>query len=205
METVNVQGQSRSLGSKNAKNIRKEGKIPCVLYGQDGTTHFATTHKDVKPLVYTPDFKLAEIDIDGSKVRTIIKDIQFHPVTDAIEHIDFLQLKDGVPVKVSIPLKTKGVSEGVKTGGKLIQQVRKILVKTLPEHLQEELYVDISSLELGQSARVRDIEVSEHMQIMNPPATPVVMVEVPRALRSAQTLAEGEEGTEEDVAAPAAE
>jgi large subunit ribosomal protein L25 len=191
MDTINIEGVSRSLGSKSSKEIRRAGQVPCVLYGQDANVHFSVTPKSVKPLVYTPDFKLAEIDIEGKKIRSIIKDIQFHPVTDAIQHIDFLQLTDGVPVKVSIPLKTKGESEGVKVGGKLLQQVRKVLV-------------DISSLELGQSARIRDIEVNENMQIMNPSATPVVMVEVPRALKSAQA-SEGDDDASADVAAPAAE
>ncbi len=204
MDTINIEGVSRSLGSKSSKEIRRAGQVPCVLYGQDANVHFSVTPKSVKPLVYTPDFKLAEIDIEGKKIRSIIKDIQFHPVTDAIQHIDFLQLTDGVPVKVSIPLKTKGESEGVKVGGKLLQQVRKVLVKTLPENLVDELFVDISSLELGQSARIRDIEVNENMQIMNPSATPVVMVEVPRALKSAQA-SEGDDDASADVAAPAAE
>lgn len=193
METINIEGQSRSTGSKSAKSIRKEGNIPCVLYGQDGNIHFSVGRHAVKPLVYTPDFKLAEIAVDGKSFKGIVKEIQFHPVTDQIEHMDFLQLTDGVPVKVNLPLRTKGTSEGVKGGGKLIQQVRKVLVKTLPEHLVDELYVDISDLKLGQSARVRDIEVSENMQIMNPGATPVVMVEIPRALRSAQSQEESEE------------
>ncbi len=197
METINIEGTSRSIGSKSTKDIRKAGQIPCVLYGQDGTKHFAVTPNAVKQLVYTPDFKLAEVDIDGTKVKCILKDIQFHPVKDTIQHIDFLQLTEGVPVKVNLPLRTKGESEGVKVGGKLLQQVRRVLVKTLPEHLVDELYVDISSLNLGQSARIRDIEVNENMQIMNPPATPVVMVEVPRALRSAQAQAEATEATAE--------
>lgn len=201
METINIEGQSRSIGSKSAKTTRREGKIPCVLYGQGGITHFSVTNNQVKGLVYTPDFKLAEIDVEGKKVRGILKDIQFHPVTDAIQHIDFLELINGVPVKVSLPLRTKGVSEGVKVGGKLIQQVRKVLVKTLPENLVDELYVDISSLELGQSARIRDIEVTENMQIMNPPATPVVMVEIPRALKSAQSQKDGDASAEESAEA----
>ncbi len=201
METVNIAGQSRSTGSKSSKAIRQEGNIPCVLYGQDGNTHFSVGRQAIKPLVYTPDFKIAEINVDGKNFRGILKDIQFHPVTDNIEHVDFLQLTDGVPVKVNLPLRTKGASEGVKVGGKLIQQVRSILVKTLPEHLVDELYVDISDLNLGQSARVRDIEVNDNIQIMNPGATPVVMVEIPRALRSAQSQAEDGTDAPADAAA----
>lgn len=197
METINVEGISRSTGSTSSREIRKEGKVPCVLYGQGDVKHFAVTPKSVKSLVYTPDFKIAMINIDGKEERCILKDIQFHPVTDVIEHIDFLKLTDGVPVKVSIPLKTKGVSEGVLLGGKLIQQVRRVLVKTLPEHLVDELFVDISPLQLGQSARIRDIEVNDNLQIMNPPATPVIAVEIPRALKSAQAAQDGTKDAKE--------
>lgn len=188
METVKLEGTKRTdLGSKFSKQIRKEGMVPCVLYGQDGLAHFSVHPQAVKSLVYTPDFKIAEISLDGEVKRAILKDLQFHPVTDNIMHLDFLQLIDGVTVKVNLPLRTKGASEGVKVGGKLIQQVRRVLVKTKPEHLVEELFVDITELGLGQSARVRDIEINENMQIMNPGATPVAMVEIPRALRSAQS------------------
>ena len=193
MDILKVEGKKRSeVGSKSAKAARIEGLVPCVIYGQEGTTHFAVTPKSVKTLVYTPDFKVVELDLEGKTCKAILKDIQFHPVTDAIQHMDFLQLTDGVTVKVSIPLRTKGSSEGVKVGGKLIQQVRNITVKTKPEHLVPELFVDITTLELGQAARVRDVEAPDTMQVMNPPATPVVAIEIPRALRSA-TAAEAEE------------
>jgi len=205
METINIEGLSRSTGSKSSKEIRREGQVPCVLYGQGEVHHFAVTPKSVKGLIYTPDFKVANLKVDGQEVKCILKDIQFHPVTDAIEHIDFLKLTNGVPVKVSIPLRTKGESEGVKGGGKLIQQVRKVLVKTLPENLVDELFVDITPLALGQSARIKDIEVTDKIQIMNPPATPVVMVEIPRALKSAQSQQEEEDGATAETAEAAAE
>ena len=193
METLKVEGKKRAeVGTKSAKSTRSEGNIPCVMYGQGDAVHFSVTPKSVKALVYTPDFKLAELNLDGNTHSAILKDIQFHPVTDQILHMDFLKLTNGVPVKVNIPLRTKGESEGVKLGGKLIQQVRTILVKTKPENLVSELFVDISSLELGQSARVKDVEVSDDMEVMNPPATPVVAIEIPRALRSAAAAAEAE-------------
>jgi len=202
METIKVEGKNRNdVGSKSAKQSRSAGLVPCVIYGQEGTTHFEVTPKSVKGLIYTPEFKVVELNIDGNASKAILKDIQFHPVSDAIQHIDFLQLTDGVPVKVNIPLRPKGVAKGVITGGKMIQQVRSITVKTKPENLVSELFVDVTELELGQSARVRDIEVdAEKMQIMNPPATPVIAVEIPRALRSATAAAEAtEDGA---VAAP---
>ncbi len=113
-----------------------------------------------------------------------------HPVTDEIVHVDFLRLKEGVPVKVELPLGFKGVSPGVKAGGKLIQNMRKVKVKVDPAYLQDRLYVSIEGLELGHSVRVKDVEVNEHMEVMSALATPVAQVAVPRALKSATAAAE---------------
>ncbi len=186
MNTIAINGSKRSeLGKKATKAVRASEAIPCVLYGKSGTTHFHTTQADVRHLVFTPDFKVAELNVDGSTTRAILKDIQFHPVNDNITHIDFLELTDGHAVKVDIPLKTKGTSPGVKVGGKLIQSVRKIKVKTVPEKLVAELFVDISGLELGQSLRIKDIIPQEGVEIMQNGSIPVVSIEIPRALRSA--------------------
>jgi len=203
METVKIEGEKRDdFGTKFARSARNEGLIPCVLYGQDGVQHFTTSPNAVKHIVYTPDFKISQLHIDGQEVRAILKDIQFHPVTDQILHIDFLQLTKGVPVKVYIPLKMRGDAVGVKSGGRLIQQVKTVRVKTLPEHLVDELFVDVTDLKLGYSKRVRDIEHTDNIDILSPGATPVAMVDVPRALKSATAaeddeLEEGEEMDEE--------
>jgi large subunit ribosomal protein L25 len=163
---------------------------------------------DVKDLIYTPDFKVAEIEIDGKSFRAIVKDIQFHPVTDAIMHLDFLQLEEGRAVKVEVPIRFKGVSPGVKGGGKLIQRLRRLKIKTKPENLVTEMRVDISKLELNESIRVRDVDQKlETIEILNSPGVPIASVETPRALRSAATAAakagddvEGaEEATEEEA------
>jgi len=201
MEKVQVVGTSRTvMGSKSSKEARNAGLVPCVIYGQEGTEHFTTDPKQLKSLIYTPDFKTVDLVLDGKSKSAIIKDIQFHPVMGNVLHVDFLQLTPGVAVKVDIPLSSKGISEGVKLGGKLIQQLRKIRVKVTPENLVDRLYVDVTSLELGQSARVRDVEVTDDMIVMNPAATPVVMVETPRALRSASAATEEEEAAAEEEA-----
>ena len=201
MEKVQVVGTSRTvMGSKSAKEARNAGLVPCVIYGQEGTEHFTTDPKQLKSLIYTPDFKTVDLVLDGKSKSAIIKDIQFHPVMGNVLHVDFLELTPGVAVKVDIPLSSKGISEGVKLGGKLLQQLRKIRVKVTPENLVDRLYVDVTSLELGQSARVRDVEVTDDMIVMNPAATPVVMVETPRALRSASAAAEEEETAVEEEA-----
>lgn len=186
MESIAVSGQVRTTtGKKASKAERSNEQIPCVLYGGEDVVHFTTTFNQVKPLVYTPDFKIAELEIDGKKCKCFVKDVQWHPVTEAILHIDFLQFVDGQTVKVEVPVRFRGVSPGVKLGGKLLQNLRRIKIKTTPEHLVDELFLDVSSLELGQSIRVRDIEAVDGVEIMNPPATPVALVEIPRALRSA--------------------
>ena len=193
MNTVAISGALRSeLGKKGAKADRNEGKIPCVMYGGESNVHFTVTHNDIKSIVYTADFNVAEITVDGKSYKAIFKGYDMHPVTDNITHIDFIELVDGNYVKVDIPVRFKGESPGVKLGGKLMQSIRRVTVKTLPENLVDELFVDISELELGMAVRVRDIESPENMQVMNAGATPVAIVEVPRALRSAAAAAEKE-------------
>ena len=155
MNIVTVQGQERDiLGKKASKSDRRSQIIPCVLYGGDQPVHFTTTEKEVKNLIYTGDFKLAELVIGGMKVKGIVKEVQFHPVTDRIMHIDFLRLIEGTPIKVELPVRFRGTSPGVRIGGKLIQNLRKVKVKTLPKDLVDHVLIDISSLEFGQSIRV---------------------------------------------------
>lgn len=195
MNTIAINGAPRSgAGKKATKAVRNGGGIPCIMYGGDTNITFSTTHNDIKGLIYTPDFKIAEINLDGTVHKCIIKDIQFHPVTEAVMHADFLKLEDGRPVKLEVPIRTKGTSPGVKTGGKLQQLLRRAKIKTTPDKIVDELLVDISEIELGQSARVKDLDVPDGIEVMNSPSIPVVSVEVPRALRSAE--AEGEEGAE---------
>ena len=201
MEIVKVEAQVRdSFGKKHTKLVRKEGLVPAIIYGGDNNTAISVTPKAVKPLVYTPDFKLAEITVNGDTHKCILKDITFHPLSDEIVHIDFLRIIPGKSIKVEIPVDFKGKSPGVKEGGKLIAQMRKVKVKTTPDLLVDKVYVDISSLELGGSVRVRDIDFPEGMEVMTTTATPVAIVEVPRALKSAEA-----EAAKEGVPAPEAE
>lgn len=190
MISVSVHGEVRNeLGKKAAKDYRNTGTIPCVIYGGDEPLHFTTNSKMVKDLVYTPDFKVAEIQIGGKTTKAILKEVQYHPVTDEIIHIDFLRLVTGTTIKVDLPVRFRGSSPGVKLGGKLIQNLRKVKVKTLPEHLVDQVVVDISSMELGQSIRVRDIDKNEGIEILNSPGIPIATIEIPRAMRSAATTA----------------
>ncbi|GAB5553027.1 MAG: 50S ribosomal protein L25/general stress protein Ctc [Saprospiraceae bacterium] len=197
MDIVAVSGKLRTnVGKRASAQIRREGGIPCVMYDANNVIHFTSELKEVKKLIYTPKFKLAEVTIDGKTYKCIIKEYQMHPVTDAITHIDFLHLLEGQAVKIEVPVKFIGTSPGVKSGGKLLQMLRRVKLKTTVEHLIDEVTLDISNLKLGHSIRIRDIQPNEGVEIMNNGATPVAIVEIPRALRSAQSAAE-EAGTAE--------
>lgn len=186
MQVITINGQIRKdLGKKGAKAVRDQEQIPCVLYGGDEVVHFSTTPADVRHLIYSADFKIAEVVVDGKPFKCILKDKQFHPVTDAILHLDFLRLVDDQPVKVEVPLRFKGTAAGVKAGGKLLQKLRTVKIKTIPQKLVDEINLDVSHLELGQSVRVRDIAAIEGVEILNSPSIPVATIEIPRALRSA--------------------
>ena len=202
MQTVAITGTARTvLGKKAVKAVRAEGQIPCNVYGGKGNIHFSAPVNAFKSLIYTPDFKIAEITVDGSTHRAIIKEIQAHPVTDDILHIDFVELIPNKPVKAQIPLRLVGQSKGAKIGGDVLQKMRRAKVKTTPEAMVDALELDITELDLGQSGRVRDIKPVDGVEILNNPSSPVVSVEIPRALRSAQSEEEKEGGEEEAAAA----
>ncbi len=188
MQTVSIQGTLRAQVGKSAtKVVRAQEEIPCVLYGTGENIHFTTNWNEVRHLIYTPDFKTAELIVNGATYKAILKDVQFHPATEKILHIDFLKLTPGHSINVSVPLRLHGSSPGVKSGGRLVQSVRKIKVKCLPEQLVDEVVLDISNLDLGQTVRVRDIQAQAGIDIMMTSSIPVAMVEIPRALKQAAT------------------
>ena len=204
MQTVQVNGTKREeVGKKATKAVRREGLVPCVLYGKGKeNVHFTIKPRDVRDLVYTPEFRLAEINVDGKSHRCILKAVDFHPVKDTLRHIDFLELEDGHRVQVEVPIRFEGVSPGVRNGGKFIQSVRKIKLLTTPEKLVDAVIADISEMILGDSIRVRDIQVMDGVEVLTTPAQPIASVVVPRSLREAdldeeeEGAGEGEEGGE---------
>lgn len=190
MKIIALEGQERNdLSKSTTKTLRQQELVPAVLYGGDEVVHFSVSIKDVRPIVYTADFNIAELTVGGNSYRCILKDKQFHPVTDEIQHLDFLQLVEGKTVKVQVPIRFKGSAPGVKVGGKLQQTLRLVNIKTTLEHLVDEMYADVSSMELGQSIRVRDIQPVEGVEIMNSMSIPIATIEIPRALRSATAAA----------------
>lgn len=187
MKSVKIEGQIRSArGKKAARAARSEGQIPCVIYGGTETIHFSAPTIAFKHLVYTPEFQLAEISVDGKTYRAIVKDLQFDVVTDALNHVDFLELVEDRKMIANLPLKFVGQPEGVKAGGRLEVKLKTVKVRTLPKYLAEHLEVNIEKLQIGGNVRVEDIKV-DNIEIMNSPRIPVASVVTTRALRQAET------------------
>jgi large subunit ribosomal protein L25 len=160
MKTLEIQGALRSqITKQEVKALRAQSLVPCVLYGGDEQIHFSVAAFDLRPLVYTPDAHMVHLNLGGKVVKAILQDIQFHPVTDAINHIDFLQVFDDRLLTMGIPVKFTGTSEGVKMGGKLVAKGRKLKVKALPKDLPDFISVDISNLRIGEGTRIRDLNV----------------------------------------------
>jgi len=210
MNTIQISAEKKAgSGKKAARATRAAGLIPAIIYGGGSETQIAVKHNDVKGIIFTNEFLVAEITVDGETHKCFVKDVQMHPVTDAIMHIDFIRLIDSVPVKISLPIIFTGNPVGVKDGGAFLQQVRKIRIKTLPKNIIPALTVDISDLGLGQAIKVKDLEVEEGVEILEEGSTPIGQVIVPRALKSVMGEdQEGEEGVvvegaEEGDAAPA--
>lgn len=188
MKTVAIKGQVRAgVGKKSTKADRVEKRIPCVLYGGEDTVHFTTTTRDVKSLVYTAEFKTVEIDVDGTTYNAILKDMQFHPVTEEILHMDFLRLIPGHPIKVRVPLLIVNIDDcpGIRGGGSLVKELRKLEIKATPENLIDHIDVSVAGLQMGQGVKVRDLDIPEGVEVMSDTGIPVLNIIIPRALKSA--------------------
>ena len=196
MKTVLLKGEPRTdLGKSATKAVRAEGKVPCVLYGKKGAenTHFAIYHSDFKNLVYTPNTYKVQLDLDDASHDAILQDIQFHPVSEAILHADFLSVDNKNPVTVSIPVKLTGESKGVREGGKLRLKLKKLRVKGLVQDLPEFIEVSIQGLAIGQSVKVESVEL-ENLEILDSPANAIVSVKTSRVVVLEEDEVEGEEG-----------
>lgn len=185
METVIINGTARTeLGKKATRALREAGNVPCNLYGGEGNVNFYAPATEFKAIVYTSDFKTAEVNVGGKSYKAILKEIQFDAVTDAIKHLDFQQLVDGKAVKVSLPLHLKGTPKGAATGGKLEQTVKRLNVFATPEHLRAAIELNVEDMDMGGIKRVKDIEV-EGLELLHAPAIPVARMSVPRAAKEA--------------------
>ncbi len=189
MKTFELKGTVRTdLGKKATKAERVVDNIPAVLYGGNENVHFTATVSDVRKLVYSPEVFVVNLDIDGKKTKAIMKALQFHPVTDKVLHIDFLQLTEDKPVIVELPVKLEGLAEGVKEGGKLALEMRKLKVKGLYTQIPENIVIDVTSLGLGKSIQVAKVSV-EKLEILNAKNAVVAQVKLTRAARGAAATA----------------
>lgn len=191
MKTFKLEGKSREIAARSAdqkralKATRKQDEIPAVLYGGENTVHFTVTNSAVRNLVYTPNIYAVELTIDGKTVMAVMKDIQFHPVNDAILHIDFLEVSDKKPIVMEVPVVLDGHAEGVKAGGKLTLQMRKLKVKAIYSEIPERLVVNVDHLGLGKTIQVGALNF-EGLELMNAKNAVVCAVQLTRAARGAQ-------------------
>jgi large subunit ribosomal protein L25 len=189
MKTITIEGHLRTeSGKKAARQIRSQENVPAVIYGGATEVNFYASAKAFKPLVYTSEFLIAEINVDGKKYRCILKDLQFDKVSDLLLHVDLLELVDDKKVVATLPLKLVGSSVGVKAGGKLVSKVKSVKIKALPKDLREFIELDITNLELNANLRIEDIKVP-NMEIMNSPRIPVASVVMTRQLKQEESEA----------------
>lgn len=189
MKTITIEGHLRTdHGKKAARQLRSQGNVPGVIYGGSEQVNFYAPAAAFKPLVYTSDFQIAEVKINGKTYRTIMKDLQFDKVTDALIHVDLLELVEDKKVIATVPLKFVGTAAGVKAGGKLVIKMKSIKVKTYPRYLKEAVEVDLTPLELNGNIRIEDIK-AENMEILNSPRIPVASVVMTRQLKQEEASA----------------
>jgi large subunit ribosomal protein L25 len=201
MKKAQLEGTRREAqGTKAAKDIRNAGGVPAVLYGGTEQVHLSVDRKALGKLIYTPEVFQVELNIEGTTRKAIMKEVQFHPVTDEIIHIDFLELFADKPVKVKLPVRVIGSSLGVKNGGKLRVQFRKIDVVGLPDALPEDVEVDITPLRIGNAIRVKELATEKGVKFLNDPNAVVVMVAAARGAKE-DSDEEGEEAATEESAA----
>lgn len=183
MKTITIDGQLRTEHGKQAtRQLRSEDKVPGVIYGGEREVNFSAPASAFKALVYTPEFQLTQVNVDGHSYTCILKDLQFDKVTDLLLHVDLLELVEDKKVVATLPLKLTGTPAGVKGGGKLITKMKSLKVKALPRHLRENIEVDITALELNGNIRVEDV-AAEHFEILNSPRIPIASVVMTRQLK----------------------
>ncbi|TLX76974.1 50S ribosomal protein L25/general stress protein Ctc [Labilibacter sediminis] len=193
MQKIELKGSKREvIGKKATKELRKEDKVPGVLYGGKEVIHFVIEEKQLKGLVYTPNVYIVSLDVDGEKFEAIMQDIQFHPVSDKVLHVDFLQIFEDKPVVIEIPVVLNGFAEGVKAGGKLTLEQRKLRAKALPANLPDTLEVSIDHLKLGDSVQVGELSF-DNLELLNAKNSVVAAVKLTRAARAAQQSGEATE------------
>ena len=186
MKTIQINGTARKdFGKKYAKAARREGQVPCIVYGGGEEITFTIDAKELGQLIYTPNSYIVELNIDGNIVPAVMREVQYHPVREQILHVDFYRVQEGKPVAVNVPVRLTGNAEGVKIGGKLQLSARKLTVKALAEFIPDEIVVDVTPLQVGQTIFVGDLQ-RENLTFLTPATTAVCAVRVTRASRAAK-------------------
>jgi large subunit ribosomal protein L25 len=189
MESVKISGELRKETGKRASTLlRIEEKVPCVLYGGAENITFTSLVKNFRKAIYTDKFVQVELDINGKTYNALVQDKTFHPLTDVLTHIDFLELVPGKMVTVEIPVKVHGFSVGVQAGGKVEISTKKIRIKSLVEKLVDHIDIDITKLEMGKSIKVKELSIPG-VEILTPGNIPVITITIPRAAKQAATEA----------------
>jgi large subunit ribosomal protein L25 len=195
MKSVSISGSLReNVGKKDARAQRSQGMIPCVIYGGKDQKMFVVDERQFKDLLYTPEVKYAEVNINGDVRKAIVQETQFHAITDKLMHVDFLEVVDGKPITIDLPFKVKGTSPGVLKGGMLKKRVRKLKVRGLLENIPEEIVADISNLDINDMTKIGDIHI-DNLDIVDNPNKVILRV-VPTRGSAAAT---SEEATEEEA------
>lgn len=196
MKEINVTGQKReNLGKKASKALRKEGLVPCNIYGlaeKDGkpaAMSFAIAMTELRKIIYTPHIYVINLVIDGESHTAILKDIQFHPVTDAVLHVDFLEVNDQKPITIGIPVKLTGLAQGVRDGGRMNLSIRKIEVKAPYQQIPEHLDIDVTALQIGKSIKIGQLSF-EGLEIVTGKEVIVCSIKMTRAALSAAAQAQ---------------
>lgn len=205
MKTIEINGSVRTeLGKKSSRQIRKTGSVPCVIYGKEQNIHFQAPELAFKNLIYTHEAHLVNLNLDSKQCRAVLKDVQFHPVSDKIIHADFIEVFDDKPVVINIPVQVTGDSAGVIAGGKLNIKKRNLKVKGLPVDLPEFLIVDITDLKIHESVKVGDISYPK-IELLDPKRLMVLTIATSRVAQKSETEAVPEGTEETPVETPAAE
>lgn len=197
MKHIEIKAKYRKeIGKSSSKKLRKDGQVPGIIYGGSKNINFYAHENEFIHLVYTPETFLVDLDIEGDKYFCYLQDLQFHPVTDKIIHIDFIEIQENVPIKISIPIKIVGKSVGEESGGKQISNMRKLKIKGLVKDLPDAIEVDVSHIDIGQSIQVKDISF-DNLESLDGPSNMVVIIKSARGIATGMEL---EEDKEEEVA-----
>jgi large subunit ribosomal protein L25 len=203
MKTIEINGSFRKeLGKKSSKELRKANNVPCVIYGGKENIHFYTHENNFKNLIYTPDAHLVNLKIEGKEYNAVLKDIQFHPVSDRIIHIDFTEVATNKPVMINVPIKVSGDSVGIKAGGKLRIRRRSLLVKGFTNDIPEFLPIDITEVKIHQSIKVGELSFDK-IELLDPKKSMVLAVATSRVAQKTPEELEAETAAAALAAAPA--